>query len=211
MPFCRPGHCPQTRPRARRGRGRHDARGQSGAPTTATQREGGSQWTGRATRRHPGWPLSTRRRAGLLHPSRPCPPRDHPPNVSIGPYLVVRPEADLALVLGDSSIRLSDRPRAPSFPVLGCRDHTRRPPTLQGLCRWRRYWATLLRPISFLGRQRRSAHPLLTCRSPPWQDRPGIGGHCSPMTGGAGRDMTQRRFIGVLATALTDFPIPGDP
>src|SRR5438876_624960 len=76
-----------------------------------------SQWTGRATRRHPGWPLSTRRRAGLLHPSRPCPPRDHPPNVSIGPYLVIRPEADLALVLGDPSLPPSDRSRAPPFPV----------------------------------------------------------------------------------------------
>src|SRR5690242_17911179 len=28
---------------------------------------------GRATRRHPGWPLSVRHRTGLLHPSRPCP------------------------------------------------------------------------------------------------------------------------------------------
>lgn len=29
--------------------------------------------TGRATRRHLGWPLSARHRTGLLHPSRPCP------------------------------------------------------------------------------------------------------------------------------------------
>src|SRR5207249_4037649 len=54
------------------------------------------------TRRHPGWPLSERYHAGLLHPSRPCPPRDHPPNGSIGPCLVIRPEADLALVARDS-------------------------------------------------------------------------------------------------------------
>src|SRR5262249_59929783 len=52
-----------------------------------------------APRRHPGRPLSARQRAGLLRPSRPCPPRGHPPNLSIGPYLVIRPEADLALVV----------------------------------------------------------------------------------------------------------------
>src|SRR5438094_4843068 len=43
------------------------------------------------TRRHSEWSLSARHRAGLLHPSRPCPPRDHPPNRSIGPCLVIRP------------------------------------------------------------------------------------------------------------------------
>src|SRR6185503_2997702 len=52
-----------------------------------------------ATRRHAGWSLSARHRAGLLHPSRLCPPRDHPPNASIGPCLVIRPKADLALVV----------------------------------------------------------------------------------------------------------------
>ena len=53
------------------------------------------------TRRHPEWPLSARYRAGLLHPSRLCPPRDHPPSGSIGPCLVIRPKADLALVAHD--------------------------------------------------------------------------------------------------------------
>src|SRR2546421_2508584 len=67
------------------------------------------------TRRHPGWPLSARHHAGLLHPSRPCPPRDHPPNGSIGPCLVIRPEADLALFAFPSS-PLSSVPRPPSFP-----------------------------------------------------------------------------------------------
>src|SRR5438067_8075848 len=43
------------------------------------------------TRRHSEWSLSARHRAGLLHPSRPCLPRDHPPNRSIGPCLVIRP------------------------------------------------------------------------------------------------------------------------
>src|SRR5438445_11463689 len=66
------------------------------------EEQGGSRETGQLTRRHPGRPLSARYHAGLLHPSRPCPPRDHPPNGSIGPCLVIRPEADLALVARDS-------------------------------------------------------------------------------------------------------------
>src|SRR5207245_11108900 len=65
------------------------------------EEQGGSRETGQLTRRHPGRPLSARYRAGLLHPSRPCPPRDHPPSGSIGPCLVIRPKADLALVARD--------------------------------------------------------------------------------------------------------------
>src|SRR5258708_34848442 len=63
-----------------------------------TQRAGGRRERVSSTHPHAGRPLSARHRAGLLRPSRPCSPRDHPPNSSIGPYLVVRPEADLALV-----------------------------------------------------------------------------------------------------------------
>src|SRR5438128_10082237 len=62
------------------------------------EEQGGSRETGQLTRRHPGRPLSARHRAGLLAASRPCPPRDHPPSGSIGPCLVIRPKADLALV-----------------------------------------------------------------------------------------------------------------
>src|SRR5438552_14856440 len=63
-----------------------------------TSRAGGHRERVSPTRPHAGRSLSARHRAGLLRPSRPCSPRDHPPNGSIGPYLVIRPEADLALV-----------------------------------------------------------------------------------------------------------------
>src|SRR4030095_14368580 len=77
--------------------------------------EGGAQASGGrgGSDRHSERPLSARRHAGLLRPSRPCPPRAHPPKGSIGPYLVIRPEADLALVA--HTLDRSDQFRAPSF------------------------------------------------------------------------------------------------
>src|SRR5262249_24697255 len=66
-------------------------------PHVTTEQWGESSQRVDATRWHPEWPLSARHRAGLLHSSRPCRPRGHPPNSSISPYLVISPKADLAL------------------------------------------------------------------------------------------------------------------
>src|SRR5215813_14433512 len=62
--------------------------------------------------RLPEWPLSARHHAGLLHPSRPCPPRDHPPSGSIGPYLVIRPAGRTWRSSHATAVLLSLCPRA---------------------------------------------------------------------------------------------------